>query len=116
MEPAVVGALAALISSIILQGLNWLLSRSGRTLAGKRDLREDIDQLTKRVEAQDKEIEGLKTKNDWWEDKYKQLEIDSAEQMRQLNMGWERRYRILETKCDNLKNELESYKKNGSNR
>lgn len=111
MEPAVSGALAGLVGSVLLTLLNWWLNRSGRQLATKQDLRADVALLRTEVDSQRKEINELKEKNTWWEGKYEQLKVDSDERYRALNLNWERKYRALEAKHDALKDEFEEYKK-----
>lgn len=101
-QPAVIAAIVAAVTSIVLALLKWVMDRRGLQLAGRKDLREEVKDLWARIEQ-------LETKNRWWEEHYKQLEIDSDERYRRLNADWERRYRQLEGKYDTLKDEVDKY-------
>jgi hypothetical protein len=69
MDPASMAILAGVGSSLLLAVANWLLSRNGRVLAGRKDWREERDSLWKRIEA-------LEAKDQQWEARYNHLQDD----------------------------------------
>jgi hypothetical protein len=69
MDPAVIGVLAAVATGGVLKLLDWLLARSGRQLNGRKDMREELAQLWKRVDELSNEVAQ-------WRERYTKLQAD----------------------------------------
>jgi hypothetical protein len=107
MDPAVVGAVVAVLVGVALKVADWLLTRQGRQLLTRKDLREEVAQLWKRLDEQQKEI-------DFWKERYMKLEVSYDERERTHRIELEdlqRKYNVVLVELNALK--MDSHRTGG---
>lgn len=57
MTEAQWGIILACLTGATLKGLDWWLNRSGRSLSQRKDLREEVAELWKRIDQLEREVD-----------------------------------------------------------